>query len=59
MIVAAKTLAMTAVDLLTNPQLVESAKTEHQQRIPDDWEYEPLLGDRKPPLDYRLPAGTR
>jgi aminobenzoyl-glutamate utilization protein B len=59
MIVAAKTLAMTAVDLLTNPQLVESAKTEHQQRIPDDWEYEPLLGDRKPPLDYRLPVGNR
>lgn len=56
MIVAAKTLAMTAVDLFTNPELVESAKTEHSERIPEGWEYKPLLGDREPPLDYRLPA---
>ena len=57
MIVAAKTLAMTAVDLFTNAELIESAKAEHQERIPENWEYEPLLGDREPPLDYRLPAG--
>lgn len=57
MVVAAKTLAMTAVDLFTNPDLVESAKNEHQNRLPLNWEYEPLLGDRPPPLDYRLPAG--
>lgn len=58
MIVAAKTLAMTAVDLFTTPELIESAKAEHQGRIPEGWEYEPLLGDRPPPLDYRLPAGA-
>ena len=57
MIVAAKTLAMTAVDLFTNPALVENAKAEHQDRLPEDWEYQPLLGDRPPPLDYRLSAG--
>jgi aminobenzoyl-glutamate utilization protein B len=57
MVVAAKTLAMTAVDLFTNEALVESAKTEHQNRLPENWVYEPLLGDRSPPLDYRLPAG--
>ena len=57
MIVAAKTLAMTAVDLITNGALVENAKNEHQNRLPSDWVYEPLLGDRSPPLDYRLPAG--
>lgn len=57
MIVAAKTLAMTAVDLISNPELIESAKVEHAGRIPEGWEYEPLLGDRPPPLDYRLPAG--
>ena len=57
MIVAAKTLAMTAVDLFTSPELVASAQSEHKGRIPDDWEYVPLLGDREPPLDYRLPAG--
>jgi aminobenzoyl-glutamate utilization protein B len=56
MMVAAKTLAMTAVDLFTNPELVASAKAEHASRIPEGWEYEPLLGDRAPPLDYRLPA---
>ncbi len=57
MVVAAKTLATTAVDLFTNSALVDSAKAEHQQRLPEDWEYEPLLGDREPPLDYRLPSG--
>jgi aminobenzoyl-glutamate utilization protein B len=57
MIVATKTLAMTAVDLFTRPELVAAAKTELAERIPDGWVYEPLLGDRDPPLDYRKPAG--
>ncbi len=57
MVVAAKTLAMTAIDLFTRPDLVEAAKAEHASRIPEGWVYEPLLGDRDPPLDYRLPAG--
>ena len=56
MLVAAKTLAMTAVDLLTRPDLMEAAKGEHRRRIPEGWTYEPLLGDRDPPLDYRKPA---
>ncbi|MFQ5537588.1 MAG: amidohydrolase [Gemmatimonadota bacterium] len=56
MIVAAKTLAMTAVDLFTKPELVAAAKEEHRKRIPEGWVYEPLLGDRDPPLDYRKPA---
>ena len=55
MIVAAKTLAMTAIDLLTDPGLVSRARVEHRERIPEGWVYEPLLGDRDPPLDYRLP----
>jgi len=54
MIVAAKTLAMTAVDLLTDPALLAAAQQEHTERLPDNWNYEPLLGDREPPLDYRL-----
>ncbi|MEQ8329336.1 MAG: amidohydrolase [Longimicrobiales bacterium] len=57
MVVAAKTLAMTAVDLFTRPDLIAAAKAEHDERIPDGWVYEPLLGDRDPPLDYRKPAG--
>ncbi len=54
MVVAAKTLAMTAVDLLTDPALLAAAQQEHTERLPDNWRYEPLLGDREPPLDYRL-----
>jgi len=56
MVVAAKTLAMTAMDLFTDPELVEAAQAEHQERIPDGWTYESLLGDRPPPLDYRAPV---
>jgi hypothetical protein len=36
---------------------VEAARNEHADRIPEGWVYEPLLGDRDPPLDYRKPAG--
>ncbi len=57
MIVAAKTLAMTAIDLFTRPDLIAAATAEHAERIPEGWVYEPLLGDRDPPLDYRKPAG--
>ena len=58
MIVAAKTLAMTALDLLTDPELLAAAQAEHAERLPDDWQYVPLVGDRAPPLDYRLPAAA-
>jgi aminobenzoyl-glutamate utilization protein B len=57
MIVAAKALAMTAVDLLTDPSLIEHATLEYRERLPDGWSYEPLLGDRPPPLDYRSNGG--
>ncbi|HSM59453.1 MAG TPA: hypothetical protein VK849_01595, partial [Longimicrobiales bacterium] len=56
MVVAAKTLAMTAVDLLTRPDLVAAAKAEHAERVGPDFVYRPLVGDRDPPLDYRKPA---
>jgi aminobenzoyl-glutamate utilization protein B len=49
---------MTVVDLITNEELIARARAEHADRIPDSWVYEPLLGDRDPPLDYRLPART-
>lgn len=51
--VAAKTLALTVVDLMQDQALVESATREFHQRRGEDFEYEPLLGDRDPPLDYR------
>jgi len=53
MVVAAKTLAMTAVDLFTNPDLVAAAKAELERRRGSDFVYVPLVGDRDPPLDYR------
>ena len=53
MIVAAKTLALTAVDLFTTPALIDEAKSAYQKQLPPGWTYKPLLGDREPPLDYR------
>lgn len=52
MMVAAKTMAMTAIDLFTTPVLIEKAKEEF---IKDkgDYQYKALLGDRKPALNYR------
>jgi aminobenzoyl-glutamate utilization protein B len=50
---AAKVLAMTAAELLQNPELVAAAREEWQAAKGSDFEYAPLLGDRAPPLDYR------
>ncbi len=51
--VAAKTLAMTAVDLFTDPVHIEAAHAEFYDRRGPEFEYRALLGDRPPPLDYR------
>ena len=53
MLVAAKTMALTAVDLLENPSHARKAQIELNDRRGEDFKYLPLLGDRKPPLDYR------
>ncbi len=53
MMVAAKTLAMTTIDLLKNPQIAATARGELNRRRGENFHYEALLGDRKPPLDYR------
>jgi len=53
MLVAAKTLALTAIDLMTDPALRAAAKAEYEKRVGPDFVYVPLVGDRKPPLDYR------
>ncbi len=55
MINAAKTLALTAIDLMLDPQIVQEAAEERMRRIGPNFQYEPLLGDRDPPLDYRRP----
>ena len=51
--VAAKTLALAAIELYTNPELRAEAKAEFDQARGPDYVYKSLLGDREPPLDYR------
>jgi aminobenzoyl-glutamate utilization protein B len=50
---AAKTLTAAAIELYQNPDLVEAAKEEFEEKRGPDYEYKSLLGDREPPLDYR------
>jgi len=57
MMVAAKTLAFTALDLFSDPSLIEEIHAEFDRRRGGDFRYEPLLGDRDPPLDYRAGGG--
>ncbi len=52
MLVAAKTMALTAIDLYTNKAIIPKAK-EELQKAKGDYKYEALLGDRKPALNYR------
>ncbi|WP_394330713.1 amidohydrolase [Maribacter forsetii] len=53
MMIAAKTLTMTAIDLFKDKKLVASAKAEFLEKRGADFKYIPLLGDRAPALDYR------
>jgi aminobenzoyl-glutamate utilization protein B len=53
MMVAAKTLAGTAIDLFEQPKLIEDAKKEFDSRHPQGYKYDALVGNRKPALDYR------
>jgi aminobenzoyl-glutamate utilization protein B len=53
MIVAAKTLALSAVEVFQDPSHVEKARQEFLEARGPDFKYEALVGDRKPPLDYR------
>jgi len=57
MIVAAKTLARTALDILSDPSIVTEARAEFGERRGEDFRYVPLIGDRDPPLDYRAGSG--
>jgi aminobenzoyl-glutamate utilization protein B len=50
---AAKTMALMAIDLYQNKELRKAARIEFDELRGKDFKYEPLLGDRKPPLDYR------
>ena len=52
MMVAAKTMSLTAIDLFTNATLIQQAKEEFI-KAKGSYQYKALLGDRKPALNYR------
>ncbi|MEM7513542.1 MAG: amidohydrolase [Bacteroidota bacterium] len=53
MTVAAKTMTLTAMQLMQSPETLQQAREELLKRRGTDFAYKPLLGDRKPALDYR------
>ncbi len=53
MLVAAKTLVRTAIELYRRPDLIRQAWDELERRRGPGFEYVSLVGDREPPLDYR------
>lgn len=55
-VVAAKTMALTAAELMESPDAVSAARAEFDKRRGAGFAYRPLIGDRVPPLDYRKGA---
>ncbi len=53
MMVAAKTIALTAMDMFTNPTIIEESWKELRKKRGETFTYEALIGNRKPALDYR------
>ena len=53
MMVAAKTIALTGWELITNPDAIKKAREDWERLRGADFKYIPLLGDRKPALNYR------
>lgn len=53
MLLAAKALATSAVDLTLDSAALKEARDEFQSRRGEGFVYRPTIGDRPPPLDYR------
>ncbi|MFT5955958.1 MAG: aminobenzoyl-glutamate utilization protein B, partial [Cyclobacteriaceae bacterium] len=53
MMVAAKTITLTAMEIFKNPQIADQAKAELAVQRGENFIYDALIGDREPPLDYR------
>jgi aminobenzoyl-glutamate utilization protein B len=53
MMVAAKTMALTAADLFSSPATIAEAKKELDAKRGPNFKYETVLGNQKPQLDYR------
>ena len=41
-------------DVVTDAKLLQAVKEEFKKEVGPDFKYVPLLGDRKPALDYRV-----
>ena len=52
MMLAAKAMALTGIDLFSDPAHIQKARVEFDQRR-GNTAYKSVIGDRKPPLDYR------
>ena len=50
----ANVLTNSAKDIFLDPEIIEDSKKELKMKQGEDFSYYPLLGDRKPPLEYRL-----
>ncbi len=53
MMIAAKTLALTGMQLIDDPEAISLAKKEFLNQRGLDFKYVPLIGNREPALDYR------
>jgi len=53
MVVAAKAIALTGLDLLTDPSLVQAAKDDFKKQTAGKSYYTAIPADQKPPLNYR------
>jgi len=51
---AAEVLTNSAKDIFLDPKVIEDSKKELKVKRGKDFVYYPLLGDRSPPLEYRL-----
>jgi aminobenzoyl-glutamate utilization protein B len=56
--VATKALALTTAELFRSPDVIAAAKQELTQRQGPNFAYKAMIGDRKPPLDYRKNPGA-
>jgi aminobenzoyl-glutamate utilization protein B len=53
MMVAAKSMALSAYHIFKKPSVLKTAKDELNEKRGDGFKYEAMVGDRKPALDYR------
>lgn len=54
LITTAKVFYLTALDLFSSPETIKAAWEEYYSYRGHDFKFIPLMGDRKPPLDYNV-----